>query len=249
MRFRTPPTPRLPPLAAFATDLDRTLLRPGGRPTAAARRALRVARSMGLRTVLVSGREYPVLRRMARDFGTWDALVAEDGAVVEAPYGSPPRAVGRRTAAELRRRLARHPRLEGQWGEVVFSAHVGHRRRLVGIVAGLPVHTTTNVDRLMVIPAGVSKRTGLERALRRLGVGRRRYAAIGDAENDVEMLRAAAISGTVGNGRPEARRVADYVARGSFDRGVWEFVDGPVRAWMEAAVPTDGRRGPGRAPR
>lgn len=225
-----PDATRVPPLVAFATDLDRTLLRPGGGPTVAAQRAIRTARRWGLRTILVSGREYAELRRLGREFGPWDALVAEDGAVVEAPVGTPARVVGRRTAAEMRRRLARHPRLHGAWGEVVFSVPRGHRRRLVRMVAGLPVHVTANVDRLMVLPAGVTKLTGIRTALRCLGLPRGPFAAIGDAENDLELLRGAALSGTVANGRPEVRRAVDYVASQPFDRGVWEFVDGPVRA-------------------
>ncbi len=194
--------------------------------------ALRTARAWGLRTVLVSGREYAKLGRLARGFGTWDALVAEDGAVVEAPFGSAPRIVGQHTVAEMRRRLALHPRLQAAWGEVVFSVPRGHRRRLVRMVAGLPVHVTANVDRLMVLPAGISKLTGTRTALAQLGLARRAFAAIGDAENDVELLRGAALSATVANGRPEVRRVVDYVASRPFDQGVWEFVDGPVRARM-----------------
>lgn len=201
-----------------------------------ANEALRAVRAMGLRTLLVSGREYDELRRKANGFGRWDALVAEDGAVVEAPMGSPPRVVGRRTAAEIRRRLVHHPRLEGAWGEVIFSVPRGHRRRLVRMVAGLPVHVTANVDRLMVVPAGVSKLTGVRIALRRLDVDPRAYAAIGDAENDVELLQGAGLSAAVANARPEVRRVVDFIAVTRFDRGVLEFVEGPLRERMQRVL-------------
>jgi hydroxymethylpyrimidine pyrophosphatase-like HAD family hydrolase len=251
--FRNRPRDSASPLVAFVTDFDRTLQRPGGRPTQAARGALRTARALGLRTILVSGREYVELGRLARGFGRWDALVAEDGAVVEAPRGSPPKVFGRRAAVEIRRRLTHHPKLQGDWGEVVYSLARGHRRRLVRMLSGLPVHVTANVDRLMVVPAGVNKLTGVRVALRQLGLGNRPYAAIGDAENDVEMLKGAALSGTVGNGRPEVRRVADYIAVNRFDRGVREFAEGPLRAWVESGpVPPlrrDARPGRGPAPR
>ena len=150
--------------------------------------------------------------------------------------GSPPRVVGRRTAAEIRRRLVHHPRLEGAWGEVIFSVPRGHRRRLVRMVAGLPVHVTANVDRLMVVPAGVSKLTGVRIALRRLDVDPRAYAAIGDAENDVELLQGAGLSAAVANARPEVRRVVDFIAVTRFDRGVLEFVEGPLRERMQRVL-------------
>jgi len=247
------PRPRGPvPLpVAFVTDLDRTLQRPGGRPTQAARRALLEAQHLGLRTVLVSGREYVALQRLARGFGHWDALVAEDGAVVEAPIGRPARVVGRSTAAEIRRRLTRlHPKLHGAWGEVIFSVPRGHRRRLVRMLTGLPVHVTANVDRLMVVPAGVTKLTGVRVALRQLGLGDRPFAAIGDAENDLELLRGASLSATVANGRPEVRRVVDFVAGRSFDRGVLEFVHGPLRERVTSGMGLSGvPRARGRVPR
>jgi hydroxymethylpyrimidine pyrophosphatase-like HAD family hydrolase len=232
-RRRVPSAPARP--VAFVTDLDRTLQWPGRPPSATARRAVRAARALGLRTVLVTGREYAAARSLATGFGRWDAIVAENGAVVEAPWGAPPTVVGRRTAAEVRRRVARHPHLLGAWGEVVFSVPAAHRHRLEALVAGLPVRVTANVDRLMVLPSGVTKLSGVRRALRQLGLAGRPFAAVGDAENDVELLRGAAFAATVANGRPEVRRVADYVARAPCGRGVWEVVHVPLRRRMGEA--------------
>jgi phosphoglycolate phosphatase len=225
-----------PPLAAFVTDLDRTLLPPGGRPTRSGRHALAVARSLGLKTVLVSGREYGKLGALARGFGGWDALVAEDGAVVEAPFGRAPVVQGGSRSAAVRRRLAQPPELGGDWGDVIVSLPRSERARLARRLDGLAVHLVANVDRIMVVPDGVSKRAGVRRALRQLGLAGQPYAAIGDAENDVTMLEGAALAGTVANARPGVRRVVDFVADGEFDSGVEEFVLGPVRDRMERAA-------------
>src|SRR5580658_8528753 len=103
----------LPPrIGAFATDLDRTILRTGGHPTSRARRALRAVRAMGLPALLASGRPYADLARFARGFGEWDGLIAEDGAVVDAPLGRTPLLLGRRVAATVRRRLEATPALQ-----------------------------------------------------------------------------------------------------------------------------------------
>lgn len=216
--------------------MDRTLLRPGKSPGRAAHLALSTARAMGLRTLLVSGRTYPELIRFARAFGDLDGIVAENGAVVEAPLGSLRTVVGRRRAERARRRLAGHGGLHCEFGEVVISAPRAERRQLRRAVTGLSVSLVPNVDRLMVVPEGVSKSTGTRRALRQLGFAHATYAAVGDGENDVALLRGASLSGAVANARPEVRRVADYVCRGRFDRGVLEFVRGPLSGRVDGKV-------------
>jgi hydroxymethylpyrimidine pyrophosphatase-like HAD family hydrolase len=222
---------------AFVTDLDRTLLRTGGAATASARRALREVRAMGLPTLLVSGRPYEDLVRLARPFGEWDALVAEDGAVVEAPTGRPPWTRGRRTAATVRGRVRASPRLHPEFGRVVASVPLAERIALRRAVRGLAVVLVSNVDRVMVIPRGLSKGSGVATALRRLGLHRAGYAAIGDAENDLEMLRGADLSGAVANAIPAVRAEVDYRCHRPFDRGVLEFVQGPLRERLDAARP------------
>jgi hydroxymethylpyrimidine pyrophosphatase-like HAD family hydrolase len=232
----SPPRPSTPTSAegtggrivALATDLDRTLLTPGGSPTATARRALRAARSMGVATLLVSGRRHSELREFARAFGALDGLVAEDGAVIEAPLGSPPRILGRRLGTEVRRRTEHRPGLHGEFGTVVGSFLGVERRRLRAAIRGLPVDIVTNRDRVMVLPRGVTKRSGTRSAIRRIGLGRGAYAAIGDAENDLDLLAGASLAGAVANAVPAVCRAADYVCRGRCEAGVLEFVIGPV---------------------
>jgi len=221
-------------LAAVVTDLDRTLLPPSGRTTTHARRALRGIRALGLKALLVSGRTYADLTLYAPKFGTWDGLVAENGAVVEAPIGAPPFVLGRRRASVVRARMLADPRLHPELGEVIASVPRRERRALRDALVGLRVDLVPNIDRLMVLPAGVSKRTGVHTALRRLGMPGAGYAAIGDAENDRELLERAEYSAAVANAIPAVRAHVDYVCRGSFDRGVLEFVDGPLRDRVRA---------------
>jgi haloacid dehalogenase-like hydrolase len=223
-------------LAAVVTDLDRTILRPGGRPTPAGRTAVRKAHALGLRVLLVSGRPYSDLIRLARGFGEWDGLVAEDGAVVEAPRGVPLRVRGRAVASRVRARLRASPGLRPELGRVVASVPRTDGPALRRAMAGLPVQLVANIDRLMVVPAGVTKGSGVRTALRLLGMAGRAYAAIGDAENDLEVLRGAALSAAVANALPAVRASVDYVCRARFDRGVLEFVEGPLRTRMNGSA-------------
>ncbi len=231
---------RSPPrLVAFATDLDRTLMRPGGPPSPVARRALREARGFGLRTLLVSGRRYAELCDYVLALGGFDGLVAENGAVVEAPLGTAPTGVGRRCAAAGRHRLRGRPELRCEVGEVVVSVDRTDLGRLRRALAGLPVRLLANVDRVMVLPRGVSKRSGVRRALRQLGLANGAYAAIGDAENDLDLLLGARLAAAVANAEPAVRRTAEYGCRHRYEDGVLEFVRGPLAQRARAVGPTD----------
>jgi hypothetical protein len=63
----------------------------------------------------------------------------------------------------------------------------------------------------LLVP-GVSKAEGLKRVARRVKVLRRNTIAIGDADNDVDMLRWAGVGIAMGNAMPAVRAVASWVA-------------------------------------
>ncbi len=235
---------------ALAVDLDRTLLAPGEELRPIALESLRFARELGLRVILASGRGYGRLMPWARALGHVDAVVAENGAVVESPMGGRRIVRGRRAAAGARRRLANHGSISVEAGEVVLSVRASDGPAVAGIVAGLPVRLVRNVDRFMILPRGVSKAGGIRQALRGLGMGRGRYAAIGDAANDLEMLRGASLSGAVGNAEPSVGKLVDYRCTASFAEGVAEFVRGPLAGLLDRAPSDRGvpRPTPGAAP-
>jgi hydroxymethylpyrimidine pyrophosphatase-like HAD family hydrolase len=217
-----------PRLAAFASDLDRTLLAKGRPLSKGSRTALREARALGLATLLVSGRRYDWLRDFVRPWNAWDALVAEDGAVIEAPVGSAPRVLGVTIARRVAARVRADARLHPEVGRVVVSLPLAEAPRALRAVRGLPITASTNIDRVMLLPRGIDKGTGVRVALARLGLRSAGYAAIGDAENDQALLGGAMLSGAVANARPSLRRQAAFVAHRRYGAGVLEFVHGPV---------------------
>ncbi|MGP8075311.1 MAG: HAD family hydrolase [Thermoplasmata archaeon] len=224
-------------LVALAVDLDRTLLPPDGGAVRSASLILSAVQRMGVRVVLVSGREYSVLSEFSHRLRYVDALVAENGAVVEAPLGGRVRMVGRATGLRVRRRLSGKPWAHAEYGEVVASVPRVLRSRAVPILKDLGVELVPNVDRVMILPKGVSKATGMQLALAALRLPGGRYAAIGDGENDLPLLRAATISAAVHNAHPRVRTSVDYVCRASYGAGVAEFVRGPLTQALAPRVP------------
>lgn len=65
---------------------------------------------------------------------------------------------------------------------------------------------------LELILPGVSKARALAWLAQRLGVAREETIAIGDADNDVEMLQWAGLGIAMGNAMPAARAAADWIA-------------------------------------
>ena len=83
----------------------------------------------------------------------------------------------------------------------------------VGVVRADP-------ELVQIMDATASKGAALHCVAEAYGVPMSRVLAIGDAMNDVEMLRTAGIAVAVGNAHPEVKRAAHWVAPSNNDHGV-----------------------------
>lgn len=83
-----------------------------------------------------------------------------------------------------------------------------------------------NVPQMVeVLPAGASKGAALKALLRDLRIDPQHVLALGDGENDVEMVQMAGIGVAVGNADPHLKAVADHVVATSDADGVAEAVE------------------------
>jgi 5-amino-6-(5-phospho-D-ribitylamino)uracil phosphatase len=78
----------------------------------------------------------------------------------------------------------------------------------------------TDPDLLQLMDARVSKWITLKRLAESLGVAPGNILAVGDNENDIEMIRHAGIGVAMANGSPEALAAADWIAPSNADDGV-----------------------------
>lgn len=85
--------------------------------------------------------------------------------------------------------------------------------------------TVSEAEYLEFLPAECSKATGLGALAERLGIARDEVAAIGDYENDLEMVRWAGFGAAVGNALPEVQAAADVVVGTNDEGGVAQFID------------------------
>ncbi|XP_039116451.1 endoribonuclease YBEY, chloroplastic-like isoform X1 [Dioscorea cayenensis subsp. rotundata] len=73
---------------------------------------------------------------------------------------------------------------------------------------------------LEIVPAGISKGTGVKMLLDHLGIPAKEIMAIGDGENDVEMLQLASLAVALENGSDQAKAVADVIGESNNEHGV-----------------------------
>jgi hypothetical protein len=88
----------------------------------------------------------------------------------------------------------------------------------------LPLVLLFNRSRVMTLPQGVSKSTGLRAALDMLRLSPRNTVAVGDAENDHALLSLAEVGAAVEWGSPALRSAADVVVAGAGPEAVARFI-------------------------
>ncbi len=72
-----------------------------------------------------------------------------------------------------------------------------------------------------LVPAGHNKATGMLKACELAGIDPKNTYALGDSENDLDMLEAAAVGIAMGNGTDNAKAAADYVTTAFDDDGIY----------------------------
>jgi len=210
-------------LCALALDYDGTIAQ-DGILNSQVRAAIGAARARGLVVVLVTGRILSDLQQVAGDLGFVDAVVAENGAVLAFPNGYS-RVIGQPAPAELLEEFRRR-RIEFTAGQCVLEAAAASALEILSAIRDLqlPLVLLFNRSRLMVLPQGVSKSVGLRRALTVLRLSQHNAIAIGDAENDHDLLAACEFGVAVGWGSPALCNVADLVLRGDGPGVVARFI-------------------------
>jgi hypothetical protein len=100
----------------------------------------------------------------------------------------------------------------------------------------LPLVLLFNRSRLMILPQAISKGTGLREALNALRLSVHNAIAIGDAENDHDLLATCEVAVAVSWGSAALQKEADEILQGDGPSAVGAFIR---RAAKEARLPRD----------
>jgi hydroxymethylpyrimidine pyrophosphatase-like HAD family hydrolase len=199
--------------SVLALDYDGTIARHGrAQPKVLA--AIRETRARGIAVVLVTGRILADLRRVLPEDDIFDAIVAENGAVLAFPNGRT-RALGRPGSRDLLSDLCLR-RIDCAIGECVIEADASAAPIILDAIRKLelPLTLVFNRSRVMVLPQGISKASGLREALNTMRLSLHNCIGIGDAENDGPLLEACEIGVAVSWGSKSLQALSDRVLHG-----------------------------------
>jgi len=211
---------------ALAVDYDGTAAIED-RLSDSAAAAIERLRVSGRRAVLVTGRRVSELLRVCPRLDLFDLIVAENGAVLydprqrtEIPLASP-------LPAAFAERLRQRGVAPLELGSVIVATHEPHGAVMLDVIRelGLEVQVIFNRSAIMALPPGVNKGSGLQVALRKLGLSQHEAVAIGDAENDHSLLDCCECGVAVANAVPSLKTRAAFVTRAANGDGVAELID------------------------
>ncbi len=213
---------------AVAVDVDGTLSTDDRRVGLEAVAALRKVDDSGVPVMLASGNVLPIAYALSLYLGFKGPIIAENGGLVCHEQriwtlGDPkkPKAAYRAVLEKMEA-----PRLfTDKWRvtevalrPVVSLAEV---KRIVK-ATGLEVDVLTSGFAFHIMTRGMNKLVGVKKACEILDIPLESVAAIGDADNDMTMIRECGYGVAVGNAFSGTKRIASHVTRGKNGAGVVE---------------------------
>jgi HAD superfamily hydrolase (TIGR01484 family) len=210
----------------LACDYDGTVA-DEGRLAPATAAALGRVRDSGRKVMLVTGRMLPDLRHVCPQADDlFDAVVAENGGVLYVPGRREVKVLGDAPEARLVDALRRRG-VPFDLGSAILATTEPFAQATLEAVRETGVERTLvfNKGALMLLPAGVTKGTGLEAALASMDLSMHNVVAVGDAENDHAFLALSEFAVAVADAVPALRDRADYVAPEPASRGVIHLID------------------------
>ncbi len=229
-------------------DVDGTITHKDRRIDAAAVEALREAEAAGVPVVLATGNVLPIAYALAYLVGTSGPIVAENGGLVfwkgeverrAASDGVEQVARAVEAALGLKRLFTDRWRVtevafpEGRstYAQVLAAARFHPRRAAVRIErTGFAVH---------IMDRDATKFQGVRRALELLGLAASDAVAIGDSDNDVDMIEGCRAGVALGDASARLKAAADYVAPSPAGGGIRNALE----AYGVLKAPARGARG------
>lgn len=226
---------------ALATDYDGTLAQDGV-VSESTLRALQVLLDSGRKLILVTGRQLADLKHVFPHLKLFHQVVAENGALLYDPASNEERLLCEAPPQALLDELKRRD-IPYSVGRAIIATDVPHDvPTLEAIKAlGLELQVIFNKGSVMVLPSGVNKRTGLDVALKQLGLSRHNTVGVGDAENDHAFLACCECAVAVENALTTLKQRADLVTSGARGDGVRELIEQMIKDDLVSLEPRLGR--------
>lgn len=220
------------PFKGLAFDIDGTITNEKGILDLGAVRALRELEEGGIRTFLITGRNFCVTKAITKYLGTCGLCAAENGGILwsgrEKIYmGSKRRAeMGletlRREMGDRKIEVVNSPYREV---DIVIKRTVSlSEANEILLRSGVGAHVLDSGAAYHIVDASVSKGEALKKLAGIAGLNAKDVVAIGDNMNDIDMLREAGYGIAVGNAPKALKDQADYVCKAKYAEGFREAI-------------------------
>ncbi len=223
-------------LKALVTDVDGTITDRRRRINTRAIEAIRTLVDAGIEVVLASGNTVCFMDGLCKMVGTDGTIIGENGGVYRRRFGGTLQIPGDRAAClEAFDILRDHFAAKGiglellsaqyRFADVAFAREIDpDEARAVIRDRHLPIRVLDTGFALHLQAPGVSKETAMRKLAGDMGLLPDDILAIGDSENDIEMLKAAGIGVAVANAAAPTREAADWVSGSAYGDGFVEAV-------------------------
>lgn len=224
----------------LAAGFDGTLAREG-RCDERCIEVLRELSATGRKLILVTGRELRRLLEIFPEARLFDYIVAENGAVLHRTATRQSEILGQAPPEILLQELRRRQVMPLAVGSSIISTAAKYYEAVCEALRKLKLHMdyelVRNDDTLLILPPGIDKASGMNEALRELGVSRHNLVAIGNAENDLPLLASAEHAVVVNNATESIKQAADRVTEGEYCEGFLELARDLIATDLADAVP------------
>ena len=209
----------------LATDYDGTLATDEHVPVEVIE-SLKSLKASGRKIILVTGRKLDDLQRVFPEYGVFDSIVAENGALIFDPATLEERLLGERPPEAFIQKLKKLNVDPIFIGKVIVATWEPHQAAVLEAIkeTGLEYQVIFNKGAVMVLPPGINKAKGLHEALKGMGLSEHNTVAVGDAENDNAMLQSAECAVAVNNALPQVKAMADWITAKPRGEGVSELI-------------------------
>lgn len=222
-------------LRGLITDIDGTITDPGRRIHLGAIVAIRDLVEKGIPVILASGNTACFLDAISKMIGTSGIYIGENGGIVRTGYGHDLILLGdgdpaRRAFDHLAK--AYHERgieiepysIPYRFVDVAFARTVPVQE-VQEIIRDHPVEVLDTGFAIHLHPPGISKGEAFSHLATLMGLTTSDFLAVGDAENDIDLLKRAGIGVAVGNAHPDLARSADRVMEKEYGEGFMEALN------------------------
>jgi phosphoglycolate phosphatase (TIGR01487 family) len=192
--------------------------------------AVREIRQMPIPVILSSGNVICFVRAASKLLGASDMMIGENGGVVLAGYDAKAIVLADIVQCRLARDLLKKefPNLEPldetyRKSELAFRRNIDTAKAKRIVAESYPELEIVDTQfALHLKHRDVNKATGMRKIAEIMGIEARNFAAMGDSENDLPMLKEAGLAIAVGNASPELKAEADYVSKAPYGEGAAE---------------------------